>query len=286
MCTYNFFQSILKDISTNDTIESVIGKLEAETLSLEATLKEEPRDPVDFYLELLDSIVKFEDPSEKSTEPALTFSTPEETTEVGNIDYTEYSELGDYYFDEESLIPHNFDEDDLLLGDSFENEGNINLMTNDKSDYVSDGDDDDTLVDTNKDDEVNEEPFNAAFPELYRDLAIFNRIPKIKDSRKVDAEVRVKKRAEILPELEDIIDLKSTTTTTTTKATISTESVVIDEVNVESFEEVNFVQSKYADYPHFTNASEEDINDDLLVKTSSGFLYGHYKLSTKGTDKY
>ena len=277
---YNYFQSILKDISTNDTIESVIGKLEAETLSLEATIKEEPRDPVDFYLELLDSIVKFEDPSEKSTEPALTFSTPEETTEVGNIDYTEYSELADHYFDEESLIPHNFDEDDLLLGDSFENEGNINLMTNDKSDYVSEGDDDDTLVDTNKDDEENEEPFNAAFPELYRDLAIFNRIPKIKDSRKVDAEVRVKKRAEILPELEDIIDLKSTTT----KAPISTESVVIDEVNVESFDEVNFVQSKYADYPHFTNASEEDLNDDLLVKTSSGFLYGHYKLSTKGTD--
>ena len=182
---------------------------------------------------------------------------------IGNIDYSDDHD----FYDHHSNVPLNFNPNDLLIGDSFENEGNINLMSNDKVDKIE---------------EVaqphSSEKFNSAFPELYKDLAIFK--APMKKSRKSDIEIRVKKRAHIPNDNETHgalitnANMKATTSTTTLPQIVTEETE-----NVRAL----FSNLEILNYPTFLNESMDNLDKKYLMKTSTGSVYGTTKLASKGT---
>ena len=248
------------------TVDGVLDELLADNLIVKAKIKENTKDPVDIYLELLGDVVKFDDRTngtnlseeDSSTDP-LESVTEETTTELGIIDYSDDYDYPDFY-DDQSSIPEHINQDDLLVGDSFENKGNIDLMSNDKSDFILE------QTSTEQAPEENES-FNAAFPELYKDLAIFNSLPK--KGRRSD--IRVKKRAEIFSNVVEI-DTKSKKINTPT-----TTSLPKQHTTVKLSSSINKVNLH-----NFLKPSDEDIDEELVIKTSAGSLLGHMKLSAKG----
>ena len=254
---------ILSKTSRNDTVnvDDVLDQLLAENLIVKAHIKEETKDPVDIYLELLGDVVKFEDKTnetnqELSLDP-LKDVAEETTLEPGIIDYSDDPQYPDFY-DDQSLIPEHINQDDLLIGDSFENEGNIDLMSNDKSDFI--------LEETSSEQAPEEnESFNAAFPELYKDLAIFNTIPK----KRGRSDIRVKKRAEIFSDVVEIETEKIPEKPTTSKPK-----------RLSTFKPSLSINRE--DFPKFINPSDANINTELVIKTSAGSLLGHKKLSARG----
>ena len=121
------------------TVGDVLDELLENNLVVKA--KENTKDPVDIYLELLGNVVKFDDRTngtnlveeDPSTDP-LEYVTEETTTDLEIIDYSDDQNYPDFY-DDQSSFPEHINQDDLLIGDSFENKGNIDLMSNDKSDF-------------------------------------------------------------------------------------------------------------------------------------------------------
>ena len=85
----------------------------ADNLFVKAKIKENTKDPVDIYLELLGDVVKFDDRTngtnivkeDPSTDP-LESVTEETTTELGIIDYTNDYNYPDFYDDQSSITEH------------------------------------------------------------------------------------------------------------------------------------------------------------------------------------
>ena len=257
---------ILSKTSRNDTVDvdNVLDQLLAENLIVKADIKEETKDPVDIYLELLGDVVKFEDKTNETNEEIslepLKDVVEETTIEPGIIDYSDDPQYPDFY-DDQSSIPEHINQDDLLIGDSFENEGNIDLMSNDKSDFI--------LEETSTEQALEEnESFNSAFPELYKDLAIFNTIPK----KRGRSDIRVKKRAEIFSDVVEI-DTKSEKI----HSTPSTTSIPKRQSTVKHSLSISKV-----DFPKFIDPNDANIDKDLVIKTSAGSLLGHMRLSATG----
>ena len=256
---------ILSKTSKNDTVnvDDVLDQLLAENLIVKANIKEETKNPVDIYLELLGDVVKFQEQTNETNvelnwDP-LTDVVEETTIEPGIIDYSDDPQYPDFY-DDQSSIPDHINQDDLLIGDSFENEGNIDLMSNDKSDFVQE----ETSTEQAPEEK---ESFNAAFPELYKDLAIFNKIPK----KRGRSDVRVKKRAEIF---SDVVEIDTKSEKIPAKPTTSTPK------KLSSFKPSLSINK--VDFPKFINPSDANINTELVIKTSAGSLLGHKKLSARG----
>lgn len=249
------------------TVGDVLDELLENNLVVKA--KENTKDPVDIYLELLGNVIKFDDRTngtnlveeDPSADP-LEYVTEEITTDLGIIDYSDDQNYPDFY-DDQFSIPEHINQDDLLIGDSFENKGNIDLMSNDKSDF--------NLEQTSIEEKENES-FNAAFPELYKDLAIFSKIPK-KGIRSDITDIRVKKRAEIFSDVVEI-DTKSKRINTATSISLPIPKQQSTVKPSSSISKLNLHK--------FIKPSDANINTDLIIKTSAGSLLGHMKLSAKG----
>ena len=256
---------ILSHMSKNYTVDDILDKLLAENLFITAEIKERTKNPVDIYLELLGDIVKFEDKTNESTtfneeQSSIFEDDPEETTtELGVIDYSDDSNIPEFYYDDGPAIPEHIDQDDLLIGDSFENKGNIDLMSNDKSDF--------TLEETTTEQvSTQSESFNVAFPELYKDLAIFKSIPKKGRS----SDIRVKKRAQMF---RDVVEINPEERDVISKSTVGP---------VKQAPITDFKSKTDSDFPKFIKINHVNISTELLVNTSAGSLLGHMKLSTRG----
>ena len=246
------------------TVGDVLDELLENNLVVKA--KENTKDPVDIYLELLGNVVKFDDRTngtnlveeDPSTDP-LEYVTEETTTDLEIIDYSDDQNYPDFY-DDQSSFPEHINQDDLLIGDSFENKGNIDLMSNDKSDF--------NLEQTSIEQAPKEdESFNAAFPELYKDLAIFRKLPK----KGIRSDIRLKKRAEIFSDVVEIYTKSKKINTATSTSIPKQQSTVKPSSYINKFNLHKFIKP-----------SDANINTDLVIKTSAGSLLGHLKLSAKG----
>ena len=256
-----------------EDIENIINDLKDQNITITAYFEEESKDPVDIYLELLENIVKPEVNKTSSikklksnlSDSSIKLDEEDELQDalIGNIDYSTDKD----YHEDHSDIPFNFNPNDLLLGDSFENEGNINLMTNNKIDEAEE------VVQPHS-----SEKFNSAFPELYKDLAIFKAPPK--KSRMNDIEIRVKKRAHISNTKDAVVIVKDKTNKIAKDKTTTTAKPVSTEEN-ENFQ--SFVSDlEIFNYPIFMNEPIHNFDKKYLVNTSTGSLYGTFKSASKG----
>ena len=263
-------QDILTVANSNDTVQTVIDDLLNENVTIKVTTTEKPKSAVEIYLELLQSMIK---PTHQQqvlpeNEPFVDIGEFASNNEEGNIDYSEY----DYYYEEflsNQAVLNNFSEEDLLIGDSFETEGNINLMLEtDEEKIVQEVHSSSTVKPR--------EMFNSAFPELYRDLEIFDKISsrdmtdKTRNFRNKIVEKRIKKKAKLVKQPEENKDVR-VDSTTTTEETVSTERP-----NIQLFEPK---KQRFVD-------EAADLDKDLVVMTSSGSLYGRKTSSSKGLDFY
>ena len=250
---------------SNDTVQSVIDELINENVTIKVTTTEKPKSAVEIYLELLQNIIK-----PTNEEQVLPDSSPVVDIEVfandnneGNIDYT-----NEYYeeFLSNQAVLNNFSEEDLLIGDSFETEGNINLMLETDEEQIVD--------EPRPTTEKTREMFNSAFPELYRDLEIFDKISRgskkgslTKNFRNRIVEKRIKKRVK-KPKQSDEEKVVS--------AEITTEPLSTSTVTGRPH-----IQLTHLSLPMFVEA-EAELDKELLVMTSSGSLYGRKRASSKG----
>ena len=265
-------KEILMKTDDEADIENIIDDIKIQNISISAYFKEESKNPVDIYLELLENIVRPEvnstspintaesDPVKSDSSIKLDEEDEQQDAFIGNIDYSADND----YYEDHSDIPLNFNPNDLLLGDSFEYEGNINLMTtNDKVDQAGE------VVQPHS-----SEKFNSAFPELYKDLAIFKAPPK--KSRMNDIEIRVKKRAHTEDGTVLIAAKDKITTSTTAQPEIATEAEVNE--NFQAF----ISDLEIFNYPIFMNEPIDKLDKKYLVDTSTGSLYGAFKSASKG----
>ena len=245
-------------------MQSVIEDLINENITIKVTTTEKPKSAVEIYLELLQSMIK---PTHE--EQVLPDSSPVVDIEVfanndnneGNIDYT------DEYYEEflsNQAVLNNFSEEDLLIGDSFETEGNINLMLETDEEQIVDQPTPTT--------EKTREMFNSAFPELYRDLEIFDQISRgrnkgslTRNFRNRIVEKRVKKRVE-KPKQSD-------------EEKVLSEEITTEQVSTSTGRP--HIQLEDLAPPRFVDA-EAELDKELLVMTSSGSLYGRKAASSKG----
>ena len=251
-------QDILTAAEPNDTVQTVIDDLIRDniTVKIKTTTTEKPKSAVEIYLELLQSMIK-----------------PTHEEQVLLEEDSQDDEYQDYYYQEflsNQAVLNNFSEEDLLIGDSFESEGNVNLMLETEAEQIVQ---DPTTTTTT-------ERFNSAFPELYRDLTIFDKISSherkeetvMRNLRHKFVEKRVRKRIKHKSQEEQKKDEgEESTTTTTTEATT-------EESGPTETPSIIFLQSFK---PRFVDENA-DLEKDLLVRTSSGSLYGKRSSSSTG----
>ena len=250
-------QDILTAAEPNDTVQTVIDDLIRDniTVKIKTTTTEKPKSAVEIYLELLQSMIK-----------------PTHEEQVLLEEDSQDDEYQDYYYQEflsNQAVLNNFSEEDLLIGDSFESEGNVNLMLETEAEQIVP---DPTTTTT--------ERFNSAFPELYRDLTIFEKISSherkeetvMRNLRNKFVEKRVRKRIKHKSQEEQKEDEGGESTTTTTTETTTEESSPTETPSIlflESFK------------PRFV-VENADLEKDLLITTSSGSLYGKRSSSSTG----
>ena len=273
-------QDILADSGSDSTVDSIIDTLKKENVTLVATKVE--KDPIDVYLELLDSIILPETDEEndnltKVNEEVVDFlkelQQSEENYDDDSNDSVDHFQNLEMESDETKefeqiteSIPENFSEDDLLLGDSFENEGNI--------DFVNTKEPDRFLEQTEEQEDDDEEDFarqaTIAFPELYKDLTVFKK-PLKKKNRRIDIEKKIIKRAETLHSDAIKSDSMKEVKIETTTSTISKQ----DELEPTTS-------------PHLFIGDVDDTSfeEDLVIKSSSGRVYGAKKESSSGNMIY
>ena len=222
-------------------------KLQHKNLQIKCEVVEETTDPVKAYLKLIDNMIRQNTTSEKTENEKnetnyLTNNSFDNNTESNHHVFGDNAETGenedvsinmtqdtsqyadeivddDYnYIDDDHRyfnIPKDFSYEDILIGDSFENKGNLNFVgDNEYSDL-------DYEIEEESNDDI-DKMFNAAFPELYKDLVITKQIPKKLKLNKVKkpnikkVRVNVKKRF-----VRKNDDKETTTSTSVTKPTTS-----------------------------------------------------------------
>ena len=247
-------------------MQSVIDDLINENITIKVTTTEKPKSAVEIYLELLQSMIK-----PTNEEQVLPDSSPvvdigvfaNNDNNEGNIDYT------DEYYEEflsNQAVLDNFSEEDLLIGDSFETEGNINLMLETDEEQIVDQPTPTT--------EKTREMFNSAFPELYRDLEIFDQISRGRNkgsltrnfrNRIVEKRVKKKVKKQKQSDEEIVVSVEITTEPVSTSTVTGRPHIHLDDLAL----------------PRFVDPKAE-LDKDILVMTSSGSLYGRKTASSKG----
>ena len=256
----------------------------------------------DIFRELIDNM---ERPLEnKDTE---LFAPSDEDTEddMGNIDYTEYQGDEYYYYsdneDEEELFQQSNDKNEYTsgiykneyTGDYDQNEfdeKNINTSNDDNSEYISDGEiHNKTIVDIitthdkgpsikiNRTDTKEVKRINVAFPELLKDLINDNLISI--DKKQIEKEekvlqqiqpnnVRVKKRARLGMNIDK---------------SISDNFVENNDVNIPiKFEALVANNASVFHDPFKVDDNDEMLDENVLVHTSAGKLYGRELMISDG----
>ena len=246
-------------------MQSVLDDLIAENITIKVTTTEKPKSAVEIYLELLQSIIKptNEEQVLQDDSPLVDIGVFANTNNEGNIDYT------DEYYEEflsNQAVLNNFSEEDLLIGDSFETEGNINLMLETDEEQI--------VEEPTPTKEKTREMFNSAFPELYRDLEIFDQISRgrnkgslTRNFRNRIVEKRVKKRVETQKQSEE--------------EKVVSEEITTEKVATSTSTVRPHIQLSDLKLPRFVDA-EAELAKDILVMTSSGSLYGRKTASSKG----
>ena len=249
-------------------MQSVLDDLMLENITIKVTTTETPKSAVEIYLELLQSMIKptHEEQVLPDNSPVVDIGVLANNNNEGNIDYT------DEYYEEflsNQAVLSNFSEEDLLIGDSFETEGNINLMLEEDEEHIVDQPTPTT--------EKTREMFNSAFPELYRDLEIFDQISRgrnkgslTRNFRNRIVEKRVKKKIK-KPRQSDEEKVVS--------EVITTEQVATSTVTARPH--IQLSDLRLPKLPRFVDA-EAELDKDVLVMTSSGSLYGRRTASSKG----
>ena len=252
-------------------MHSVIDDLINENITVKiktTTTTEKPKSAVEIYLELLQNMIK---PTKEALVLPESLSDPVDIgvfaagNEEGNIDYSDYHY--EEFLSNQAVLNH-FNEEDLLIGDSFETEGNINLMLETEGDHIVQ----DTTPRATK-------MFNSAFPELYRDLIISDKMSDQEGNEEAFTsnfknklvEKRVRKRRKQSNGPDDTKDVSAESTTTTRaeepppSATSETPSITF----------LQPLKPKFVD-------DDSDLDKDLLIMTSSGSLYGKKSFSSTG----
>ena len=162
-------RDLLTAAQADDTVQDIIEDLPGQEVLIKVHTTAKPKSGKDLFKEL---IANMESNLETNKENGdyLNYAYSDTEYDTGNVDYTDYYTESDNshsqeYYDYQENVPNGIDADDLLRGDSNEIKYNIDLTYNEDP--------------SSSDKYTTTEAPNYAFPELLRDLMIFNEIEDI-----------------------------------------------------------------------------------------------------------
>lgn len=157
-------RDLLAAAQADDTVQGIIENLPEQEVMVKVRTTEKPKSGEDLFKELISNMESNLRKTQEN-EGFLNYAYTDGDYDTGNVDYTEYyteEENNEEYYEYDEKLPNGIDATDLLRGDSDEISYNIDLTYNEDP--------------TSSEKFTTTEAPKHAFPELLRDLMIFNEI--------------------------------------------------------------------------------------------------------------